>query len=187
MKTIVCNSSLVNCWIIFILNSILSPTQAQLEATYSSVHLPIPDVGQRPWYDGKNDVYLFGSSFKVKDFNSILRYSFSNDSIHLETSLPVKAILGSLQSDHDGNIVYLGADFPFGHKVLKYNLTTKSLVVPFQTPYSFISVPTLKMEDGRVLPFGDCEAGWDLLFFDLTNSNVTHMAEKLPVSLVVEV
>lgn len=86
-----------------------TPTQSQnLKVTNSAAKLPAPSYIHRLWYNGEDDIYIFGTNSGSGYAKTILKYSLSTDSIQTLGSLPVSVAFGSLHSDGDGNIFYFG-------------------------------------------------------------------------------
>lgn len=181
MKTISCYSSVNNLSVIFILHLFSTATfGGRLAVTYSRVKLPLADHAHRVFYDGKDDVYLFGgSNLNYRKGNRILRYSLSDDSIHWIRSLPVSAAYGSLHSDWDGNIFYFGADHDEEDKVIKYDPTTKSSSVVATLPRSIYIIPTIKV-DNTVLILGGSGSTRGILSFDLAHGTSSTLDAQLP-------
>lgn len=177
MKTISCRWIVNNLCILFIHQFLLPPAQSQnFTATYSSVKLPTPDYYHRAWYNGQDDIYLFGGSGGGTSENAkkILRYSLSKDSITWERSLPVSARFGSLHSDLDGNVFYFGAEYYKDDKILRYSPSSNSSSVVATLPHNICGIPTIKLDDGRVLILGQWEdEGREIYSFDLTRCTIT--------------
>lgn len=136
-----------------------------LTATYSSAKLPVADYGHRAWYDGLDDIYLFGGSKGFTNSNRILRYSLSKDTISWAGSLPVTARFGSIQSDGNGNIFYFGAGTN-DNTVLTFNPITHSSSVVAQLP-DIYGIPTIKLDNNTVLILGRYADGLEIVSFDL--------------------
>lgn len=165
----------------------ISGNGEHLKVTYSRVRYPVDDQehSSRPWYDGKDDIYIFGDSYS----SILFQYSISKDTIHSVESLPVRVGRGSVHSDSDGNIFYFGADYS-KDKVLKYSVTTNSTKVIASFPYNIYGIPTIKSDAKTVLILGrrciwnsvpDCWNKFlDITSFDLTTFTTTNLEAKLP-------
>lgn len=183
MRINICNSSLNILWVVFIFQFLFTPSQTQqLSATLSKIKLPIPEYGHRALYNGKDVVYLFGSSGS-RDEERILRYSISKDTIHEEGSFPVSARHGSVQADWDGNIFYFGADTSSDDKVIKYNPTTNSSSVVARLPDGIFGIPTIKVDNTVLILRKYSARGRDILYFDLEQGSTTRVGVQLPINL----
>lgn len=78
----------VNNLCVIIIIQFLSTQCHQLSVSHSRVKLPFPKQTHRLWYDGKDDVYIFGGSLSSGDIQRVLKYSLTSDTIHLVGSLP---------------------------------------------------------------------------------------------------
>lgn len=183
MKAFNCYSSVAYFWVIFIFQ-FLPTLGLQLSATYSSVRLPTPDYAHRPWYDGKDSIYLFGGDL-MNGRQKVLRYSLSSDTIHQQGSLPISARSGSVHSDWDGNAFYFGAEYFKNDKIIKFCPLTNTSSVVAQLPLNSYAAPSIKLNNNTVLVLGSwtTDRPREITAFELASGRISKLGVSLPLNV----
>lgn len=164
-------------WIVLLYSQLRLSHGQQLSAEYLDVKLPFPSICQAPYYDGQDKIYLFGSCMLPQ--NQILVFSISSETIQtLDTLLPGRALLGSVQSDNFGNLFFFGGG-PNSNQVFKFDSSSNSSSHVATLPYDVAYHTSFKRNESSniVYIFGGYSQAYELLAFDMETATATRVAD----------
>lgn len=147
---------------------------------YLDVKLPFPNSCPKPWYDGKDSIYLFGWCDNPGRTN-ILKFSISSESLETVGHLPGRGWRGTVHSDRSENVFYLGGGFSW-NEVYKFDPTTYSSSSVATLPYDVMSSTSVKYND-TVFILGGTTQFNTLLTVDMEALNYSTVSTNLSFSV----